>query len=65
MGKKEQLTFQKGHLIFGGGASITEVNIITATTGAVASTALGVPSSVPEPVNTAVTEDSVSTTISC
>ena len=39
-----------------------EVNIVTATTGTVASTTLEVSSSVPEPVNGATTEDSVSTT---
>ena len=39
-----------------------EVNIDTATTEAAASTTLDVSSSVPEPGNTATTEDSVSTT---
>ena len=39
-----------------------EVNIDTATTEAAASTALDVPSSVPEPGNTATAQDSVSTT---
>ena len=39
-----------------------EVNIDTVTTEAAASTALDVPSSVPEPGNTATTQDSVSAT---
>ena len=40
----------------------SEVNIETATTEAAASTTLDVSTSVPEPGNTATTEDSVSTT---